>query len=71
VTLENGDVLKRLPQQSQRRLVTVFGAFAIPRFVYGSRPGQKIELAPTDQRLQLPDGEMSYLLQDWNQLMCV
>lgn len=71
VTLKSGDVLKRLPEQSVRRLVTVFGAFAIPRFAYGSRPGQKVELAPTDQRLQLPDGEMSYLLQDWNQMMSV
>lgn len=71
VTLKNGDVLKRLPEQPARRLVTVFGPFSIPRFVYGSRPGQKIELAPTDQRLQLPDSEMSYLLQDWNQVMSV
>jgi len=71
VTLNNGDVVKRLPEQSERRLVTVFGPFSIPRFVYGSRPGQKIELAPTDQRLQLPDGEMSYLLQDWDQMMSV
>jgi hypothetical protein len=71
VTLDNGDVVKRLPAQSARRLVTVFGVFAIPRFVYGSRPGQKIEVTPTDQRLQLPDGDMSYLLQDWNQMMSV
>lgn len=71
VTLENGDVVKRLPGQSRRRLVTVFGAFPISRFVYGSRPGQKVELVPTDQRLRLPDGEVSYLLQDWNQMMSV
>ena len=71
VTLENGYVVNRLPGQQGRRLVTVFGAFRIPRFVYGSRRGQKIELAPTDQRLQLPDSEMSYLLQDWNQMMSV
>ena len=71
VELKNGDVVKRLPEQVVRRLVTVFGAFAIPRFVYGSRPGQKIELVPTDQRLRLPDSEMSYLLQDWNQMMGV
>jgi hypothetical protein len=71
VTLKNGGVLKRLPEQQARRLVTVFGEFSIPRFVYGSRPGQKIEAMPTDQRLQLPDSEMSYLLQDWNQMMSV
>src|SRR3954454_743994 len=48
VELKNGAVVKRLPAQSERRLVTVFGAFSIPRFVYGSRPGQKVELVPTD-----------------------
>jgi hypothetical protein len=51
--------------------VTVFGEFSIPRFVYGTRARQKIELAPTDQRLQLPDSETSYLLQDWNQMLDV
>jgi hypothetical protein len=71
VTLENGYTVNRLPGEQKRRLVTVFGEFSIPRFVYGSRPGQKIELMPTDQRLQLPDSEMSYLLQDWNQMMSV
>jgi hypothetical protein len=71
VTLDNGQVLKRLPEQQVRRLVTVFGVFSIPRFVYGSRPGQTVELMPADQRLQLPDSEMSYLLQDWNQMMSV
>ncbi len=71
VTLKDGGVLRRLPEQSQRRLVTVFGKFVIPRFVYGSRPGQSVELVPTDQRLQLPASDMSYLLQDWNQMMSV
>jgi len=71
VTLENGEVVNRLPNEQKRRLVTVFGEFSIPRFVYGSRPGQKIELVPTDQWLQLPDSDISYLLQDWNQMMSV
>lgn len=71
VTLENGQSVNRWPQAQSRRLVTVFGEFAISRFVYGTRPSQKIELVPTDQRLQLPDGAESYLLQDWNQMLCV
>lgn len=71
VTLENGNTLNRLPAERKRRLLTVFGEFSISRFVYGSRPGQKIEVMPTDQRLQLPDSQMSYLLQDWNQMMSV
>jgi hypothetical protein len=71
VTLENGRTVNRLPGEQKRRLMTVFGEFSIPRYVYGSRRGQKIELMPTDQRLQLPDSEISYLLQDWNQMMSV
>lgn len=71
LTLESGQTVKRLAQEQNRRLLTVFGEFTLRRFVYGTRPGQKIEVVPTDQRLQLPDGEVSYLLQDWNQMLCV
>jgi hypothetical protein len=55
------------PELQSRRLVTTFGEFTLWRHVYGTRPGQKIELAPTDQRLKLPEGEVSYLLQEWDQ----
>ena len=68
-TLDDGRVVNRLPELQTRRLVTVFGEFAIPCHVYGTRPGQKIELRPTDQRLQLPESDISYLLQDWDQLL--
>ena len=68
-SLEDGRVLTRLPEPQTRRLVTVFGEFEIPVHVYGTRPGQKIELRPTDQRLQLPESEVSYLLQNWDQLL--
>ena len=30
---------------------------------------QAIELIPTDQKLQLQDSDVSYLLQEWDQLM--
>jgi hypothetical protein len=69
ITLAEGGTVKRWPQPHARRLLTVFGEFWITRCVYGTRPGQKIELAPTDQRLQLPEGDVSYLLQEWDQLL--
>ena len=69
VVLEDGRSIKRWPEQHARRLLTVFGELWITRWVYGTRPGQKIELAPTDQRLQLPESELSYLLQEWDQLL--
>src|SRR5262249_60038306 len=63
--------LRRSPAPPPRRLLTVFGPFDLSRRVYASRAGQKVELAPTDQRLQLPEGEPSYLLQEWDQLLGV
>jgi hypothetical protein len=71
VTLQSGDVVKRSAAPASRPLVTVFGKFSIARFVYGKRAKQKIELVPTDQRLQLPDSDTSYLLQNWNQMLDV
>src|SRR5260221_10745420 len=36
-----------------------------------SSEGQKIEWVPLDNRLQLPESVFSYLLQDWDQSLCV
>lgn len=71
VTLDGGRVVNRLEELHDRRLLTVFGSFVFPRHVYAIREGQKIELAPTDQRLQLPEGELSYLMQEWDQMLGV
>jgi len=69
-TLDNGQTVDRLEPRN-RRLVTIFGVFSILRSVYGIREGQKIEWAPTDQRLQLPESDISYLLQNWGQRLDV
>ena len=71
VALEGVGVLRRWPQPQSRRLLSIFGEFENLRFVYGTRPGQKIELVPTDQRLRLPESDLSYLLQEWDQLLGV
>jgi hypothetical protein len=39
--------------------------------VYGTREGQEIEFVPLDARLQLPESEYSYVLQDWAQALGV
>ena len=69
IILEDGRSLKRLPEMLTRHLTTVFGKFTLERCVYGTRTSQKIEVVPVDQRLQLPESEASYLLQEWNQLL--
>jgi hypothetical protein len=69
VQLEDGRVVTRLPELHCRRLLTVFGEFPIERHVYGTEERQRIEFIPVDARLQLPESKVSYLLQEWDQLL--
>jgi hypothetical protein len=71
VTLPEGQSCQRLEELHERRYVSIFGEFKLQRTVYGSREGQKIEFVPLDNRLQLPQGVFSYVLQDWDQGFCV
>jgi hypothetical protein len=49
----------------------VFGLYELWRVVYGTREGQKIEHAPLEAKLNLPESKFSYLLQDWDQSLIV
>jgi hypothetical protein len=69
--LPDGRRSQRLGALHPRRYLSIFGAFQLLRTVYGSREGQKIDCVPLDHRLQLPDSVFSYLLQDWDQSLCV
>jgi hypothetical protein len=71
ITLPDGQPCQRLPQLHPRRYVSIFGVFTLARTVYGSREGQQIEFVPLDNRLQLPESAFSYVLQDWDQGLCV
>jgi hypothetical protein len=71
VALPDGRCCQRLAQEHTRRYVSIFGEFVLARAVYGSREGQKVEFVPLDNRLQLPASAFSYLLQDWDQSLCV
>jgi hypothetical protein len=70
VPLPDGREGHRLPELHARRYVSLFGEFTLRRTVYGSREGQALAFVPLDQRLQLPAGAFSYLLQDWDQALC-
>ncbi len=71
-TLEqDGRVLRRLEQPHVRRYVSIFGPIEISRYVYGTRETQRHEVIPLDALLALPDSEFSYVLQDWDQGLCV
>jgi len=63
--------LKRLDTMSTRRLVPLFGELFITGPVYAVRAKQKVEYAPVAFRPGLPEGEFSYLFQNWAQRLCV
>lgn len=65
VTTPEGDELRRLPEPHGRTYRSIFGPFMLSRYVYGSREGQAIEFVPLDARLELPEDEFSYVLQNW------
>jgi len=71
LTLPDGSDCRRLDHPHPRRYVSLFGAFTLQRVVYGTREGQKIDFVPLDARLQLPASDFSYVLQDWDQALCV
>lgn len=62
---------KRLENLHPRRYVSIFGDMTIDRTVYGTREKQKIQAAPLDAQLGLPNGDFSYLLQGWLQERCL
>jgi hypothetical protein len=68
---EDDHTVRRSEQSHQRRYVSIFGEHRFPRYVYARREGQKIERMPVDERLGLPEGEFSYVLQDWLQRFCL
>ena len=63
--------VRRLHEPHSRPYTSIFGKLTITRRVYGTREGQKIETVPLDARLGLPAGEFSYVLEDWQQRLCV
>ncbi len=71
LTLADGHAVRRLEALHGRRYVSIFGAFDLERAVYGSREGQALEFVPLDNRLQLPAGVFSYVLQDWDQSLAM
>jgi hypothetical protein len=66
-----GRTLRRSEEQHSRRYLSIFGELTISRWVYAEREGQKIEAAPLDAKLSLPADEFSYVLEDWQQRLCV
>lgn len=61
----DGRTLHRLKKRRVRRYLSIFGQLLIRSRAYAVREGQKIERAPLEEQLGLPEGEFSYVLEDW------
>jgi hypothetical protein len=66
LTLPIAGTVKRLPDRT-RSYHSLFGKFTLKRAVYGTRKGQPAVCIPLDTRLQLPEEEYSYPLQELTQ----
>ena len=64
-------ILKRSDEPAERRIRTVFGEHHFSAYTYARGPKKKIELRPIDARMSLPEGEYSYLLQEFSQYFCI
>ena len=64
----NGICYQKLRDRT-RRYRSLFGCYELTRASYGTYEGKKIEIVPLDTRLQLPQEEHSYLLQNWGQML--
>jgi hypothetical protein len=62
-----GQTVRRRPERHDRRSVSIFGELTIDRVVSGTREGQGIERGPRDERLGLPEGDFSSVLEDGSQ----
>ena len=67
----DGHTLHRSDKLHGKLYRSVFGMFSILRWVYARGPKKKLEYVPTDKRLGLPRGEYSYVMEDWQQRLCV
>jgi hypothetical protein len=70
-TAPDGSLERRLPEQHSRPYRSIFGILSVTRYVYGTREGQRIACVPLDAQLGLPEGEFSYVLEDWLQRFAV
>jgi hypothetical protein len=69
--LANGKEVQRSQEKHSRIYRSIFGNYKLERYVYWERENQVIACAPLDARLQLPENEYSYLLQEWCQILAI
>jgi hypothetical protein len=71
VTTEEGQELHRSGKAVPRTIRTVFGSHGFRSYVYLPGAKKKVALRPIDARMALPEGEYSYLLEEFSQYFCI
>jgi hypothetical protein len=71
VRSDEGRELHRSEEAMPRTIRTVFGTHSLSAYVYAPGPKKKIALRPIDARMGLPEGEYSYLLEEFSQYFCI
>lgn len=71
VETPDGVALHRSEAPQLRRIRTIFGEHAFQGYTYSRGAKKKIELRPLDARMGLPEGEFSYLLEEFSQYFSV
>lgn len=70
-TDDDGRTLYCSDEPVQRTIRSVFGEHCFYAYVYSPGPKMRIGMRPIDARMQLPEGQQSYLYQEFSQLLCV
>ena len=63
--------LQRSKEPTKSYVRSIFGRHAFEQFTYSPGEKRKIELSVISARMQLPEHEWSYLLQEFSQMFCV
>jgi hypothetical protein len=71
VETQQGVTLRRSDEPQPRKIRTIFGEHAFYGYTYARGAKKKMELRPLDARMSLPEGEFSYLLEEFSQYFCV
>jgi hypothetical protein len=71
VETQQGASLHRSEEPQARKIRTIFGSHVFHGYTYARGAKKKVELRPLDARMSLPEGEFSYLLEEFSQYFCV
>jgi len=71
IAREDAQPLLRSDQPVTTIVRSIFGHHRFEQFSYSTGQNRKVELYPINARLQLPENQWSYLLQEFSQLFCV